>query len=130
MAPELKNNYLERKKWSHFDLKSWVSGGNKIRPGILNHWRISESNWLDIESQIDSNILQLLGIPGQILVPPLTQLLRSNDSIFLSVKKSLQIFFLGNLSLQEFATVGKDHTLVQMEHLIYFVISRMSSISK
>ena len=21
-------------KWSHFDLKSWVTGGTKIRPGI------------------------------------------------------------------------------------------------
>ena len=28
------------------------------------------SNRLDIESQFDSNIVQLLGIPGQILVPP------------------------------------------------------------
>ena len=23
-----------KKKWSHFDLKSWVTGGTKIRPGI------------------------------------------------------------------------------------------------
>ena len=27
-------------------------------------------------SQIDLNILQLLGIPGQILVPPVTQIFR------------------------------------------------------
>ena len=42
------------KKWSHFDLKSWVTGGTKIWPGIPNNWRIFESNWLDIESQIDN----------------------------------------------------------------------------
>ena len=30
-------------------------------------------DWLDIESQFDSNLLQLLGIPGRILVPPVTQ---------------------------------------------------------
>ena len=41
-----------KKKWSHFDLKSWVTGGSKIRPGIPTNWRIFESNWLDIESQL------------------------------------------------------------------------------
>ena len=30
-----------------------------------------------ISSQFDSNILQLLGIPGRILVPPVLQILRS-----------------------------------------------------
>ena len=40
---------IHRKKiWSHFDLKSWVSGGTKIRPGISSNWRIFESNWLDM----------------------------------------------------------------------------------
>ena len=39
-----------KKKWSHFDLKSWVTGGTKIR----SNWRIFESNWLGIESQFDS----------------------------------------------------------------------------
>ena len=34
-------------------------------------------NWLSISSQFDSNIQQLLGIPGRILVPPVTQLYRS-----------------------------------------------------
>ena len=42
-----------KKKWNHFDLKSWVSGGTKIRPGIPTNWRIFESTWLDIESQFD-----------------------------------------------------------------------------
>ena len=36
-----------------------------------------ESIWLSISSQFDSNILQLLRIPGWILVPPVTQLFRS-----------------------------------------------------
>ena len=39
-------------KWSHFDLKSWVTGATKIRPEIPSNWRISESNRLDIVSQI------------------------------------------------------------------------------
>ena len=48
-----------RKKWSHFDLKRWVTG-----------------RW--VESQFDSNILQLLGIPSRILVPQwVTQVFRS-----------------------------------------------------
>ena len=104
----------KKKIWSHFDLKSWVTGGTKIRPGIPSTWRIFESNWLyidfdsilrinsnwlslssqfdsiltltrfwksiqidSISSQFDLNILQLLGIPGRILVPPVTQLFRS-----------------------------------------------------
>ena len=66
-----------KKKWSHFDLKSWVTGVTKIRPGIPSNWRIYELNWLEISSQFDSNILQLLGIPGRILVPQVTQLFRS-----------------------------------------------------
>ena len=40
-----------KKKWSHFDLKSRVTGGTKIRPGISSNWRIFESNWLSISSQ-------------------------------------------------------------------------------
>ena len=70
-----------KKKWSHFDLKSWVTGKTKIRHGIPSNWKIFESNWLDIESfiinltQIFSN--WLLGIPGRILVPPVTQLFGS-----------------------------------------------------
>ena len=58
-----------KKKWSHFDLKSWVTSGTKIRPGIPSNWKIFESNWL--------SILQLLGILGRILVHPMTQLFRS-----------------------------------------------------
>ena len=66
-----------KKKWSHFDLKSWVHGGTKFRPRIPSNWRIFESKWLSISNQYDWNILQLLGIPGRILVPPVTQLFRS-----------------------------------------------------
>ena len=57
-----------RKKLSHFDLKIWIPGGTKIRPEIPSNWRIFESNWPDVEIQFDSNVLQLLGISGQILV--------------------------------------------------------------
>ena len=69
-----------KKKWCQFDLKSWVTGGTKIRTWIPSNWRIFESSWLDIESQNESNwldILQLLGIQGRILVPPVTQIFRS-----------------------------------------------------
>ena len=68
----------KRKKRSHFDLKSWVTGGTKIRPEIPSNWRIFES----ISSQFDSNILQWLEISGWILVPLVTQLLGQNYSIF------------------------------------------------
>ena len=51
------------KKLSHFDIKSWVTGGTKIRPGKVGNYRIFElnwlnieSNWLNIESQIDSTL--------------------------------------------------------------------------
>ena len=117
-----------KKKSSHFDLKNWVTVGTKIRHGIPSNWRIFESNWLDMESQltfntysqidsilrvnwqiIDSqyrvnstqNILQLLGIPGRILVPPVTQLFRSKwlDFSFQGRKKifnsDARIFHLG-----------------------------------
>ena len=63
--------YTERKKLSHFDIKSWVTCGTKFRPAkwvtgeylsqidstlrveLIQHW---ESNWLNIESQIDSTL--------------------------------------------------------------------------
>ena len=48
--------YTERKKLSHFDIKSWVTCGTKIRPGKVGNWRIFESNWLNIKSQIDSTL--------------------------------------------------------------------------
>ena len=48
--------YTERKTSSHFDIKSWVTCGNKIRPGKVGNWRILESNWFNIKSQIDSTL--------------------------------------------------------------------------
>ena len=42
-----------KKKWSHCDLKCWVSSGAMIRPGIPSNWRIIESNWLDIERTLN-----------------------------------------------------------------------------
>ena len=44
--------HWKKNNWSHFDLKSRVTGGTKIRPEIPGNWRIFESNWVDIESQI------------------------------------------------------------------------------
>ena len=71
-----------RQKGSHFDLKMWVTDGTKIRPGIPSDWLIFVSNWLDIESQIDSNIFQLLGIPGLIIDSSVTQIFRSKWLLF------------------------------------------------
>ena len=70
-------NLTERKKWSHFDLKIWVTGGTIIWPGIPSNSRIFESNCLDIASQFNSNILQLLRILDRILVQPVTQIFKS-----------------------------------------------------
>ena len=44
----------ERKKLSHFVLKSWVTGGAIIRPGKLSNWSIFKSIWLSMLSQFDS----------------------------------------------------------------------------
>ena len=41
---------------TRFDIKSWVTCGTKIRPGKVGNWRIFESNWLNIKSQIDSTL--------------------------------------------------------------------------
>ena len=47
---EIKANYevtvwhTERKKWSQFDLKNWVTGGTKIRLGIPSNWRRFKPN--------------------------------------------------------------------------------------
>ena len=46
----IKHSLHWKEKWSHFDLKSWVTGGTKIQPGLLSNWRIFASLWLDIES--------------------------------------------------------------------------------
>ena len=48
--------YTEGKELSHFDIKSWVTCGTKIRPGKVGNWRIFESNWLNIKSQIYSTL--------------------------------------------------------------------------
>ena len=102
------------KKLSHWRTKIPPGILSKSASNTLNiesqivSLRIFESNWLDIEShidlilrvkltirlslssQFDSNILQLLGILGRILVPPVTQLFRS---------KWLHFFFQWTLSL-------------------------------
>ena len=44
------------KKSSNFVIKSWVTYGTKIVPGWVANWRIFESNWLNIKSQIDSTL--------------------------------------------------------------------------
>ena len=41
-------------KMSHFDLKSWVTGGIIIRAGKVSNWRIFESIGLSMLSQFDS----------------------------------------------------------------------------
>ena len=88
-----------KKKWSHFDLNTWVSGGTKIRPGIPSNWRIFESNRLDIESwlkidyQYRVNLTQIFSTyleSVEFLVPLVTQFFRS---------KWLHFFFQSTLRL-------------------------------
>ena len=81
-------NALLKEKMESFWPKKLSQCELKInRPLIPSNSRIYEWNWLDIESQFDTNILQLLGIPDRILVPPVTQLFRSKwFHFFVSVK--------------------------------------------
>ena len=83
---------LWKKKWSHFNLKSWVTGETKIRPWIPSKWRIFESNWLSSLTRYWESIWlkyspKLLGIQERILVSQVTQLFRS---------KWPRFFFLGS----------------------------------
>ena len=41
-------------KMSHFNLKSWDTGGIIIRPGKVSNWKKFESIWLSMLSQLDS----------------------------------------------------------------------------
>ena len=50
---------------------------------LTRYWDWQLTIWLSTSSQFDSNILQLLGIPGRILVPPVIQLFRSKLLHFL-----------------------------------------------
>ena len=71
-----------KKKWSHFDLKVESLAELKFDPGFQSsNWRIFESNWFDIESQINNLTLST----ESILVPPMTQLFRSKWLHFFSV---------------------------------------------
>ena len=56
-----------KKKWSHFDLKRWVTGRTKIQPGIPSNWRIFESIWLYNTSQILNLTLNIESIRFSIL---------------------------------------------------------------
>ena len=59
------------KKSSYFDLRNWVTVKTKISPEIPSNWRILLIYWTYYIYH------KLLGIPGRILVPLLTQSLRS-----------------------------------------------------
>ena len=71
----------------HYFESNWLDIENQInsilRIKLTRYWR---SNWLSISSQFQSNILQLLRILNRILVPSVTQLFRSKWlHFFLSV---------------------------------------------
>ena len=69
-----------KKKWSHFDLKSWVTGGTKFDPGlrVIGEYLSKIDSILRVNFEMDSqfsvNLTRLLDL-GRILVSPLTQLL-------------------------------------------------------
>ena len=92
-----------KKKWSHFDLKSWVTGGTKIRPGIPSNWKLFESNWLDIESQIDNLNLNngsiWLSISGQFDSQYRVNLTLNIGSIWLSISSQFDSQYRVNLTL-------------------------------
>ena len=90
--------YTLKEKWSHFDLKSWVTGGTKIRPGIPSNWRIFESirlkyrkntifivsNWFKYCVELTQYLVNSTQIFSnysesrvEFLFPPLTQHFRS-----------------------------------------------------
>ena len=113
--------YTERKKLSYFDLKNWVTGGTiEFDTGF---WVIGEylsqfdsqyrvNLTLNIESIFDSNILQLIGIPDRILVPPVTQFFRS---------KWLNFFF--QCTLVNMSWINKQLLLLLYEtYMIFFHI--------
>ena len=73
------------KKWIHFKVKIWVTGGTKIWSGIPSNWRIFESLWLDIESQIDNltfNVESIWSKYSQITRNPRSNFSSASDSNF------------------------------------------------
>ena len=92
------------KKWSHFDLKSWVTGGTKLQ----SNWRIFESNWLSISSQFDSqyrvnltlNIESIwLSISSQFDSQYRVNLTLDIESIWLSISSEFDSRYRVNLTL-------------------------------
>ena len=88
------------KKLSHWILRinlNWLSISSQfeLTLNIESTWIESQYrvnlNWLSILSQFDSNLLQLLEIPGLILVPPVTQLFRSKRLHFFHPVKQLNV---------------------------------------
>ena len=98
-----------KKKMESFWPKSWVTRGIKIRPGIPSNWRTFESNWLDIESQIDNlnqidSILRVkltiwLSISSQFDSQYQVNLTLNIWSIWLSISSQFDFQYLINLTL-------------------------------
>ena len=84
-----------KKKWSHFYLKSWVTCGTKICPGIPSNWRIFwvKLNWFwESISNLTQIFFNYSESRGRILVPLVTQLFGQNDYIlFFSVVTSSKV---------------------------------------
>ena len=105
-----------KEKWSHFDLKSESLEELKFDPGLENIWLKLTRYWeskLDIESKFDSNILQLLGIPGQILVPPVTQLFSSKWLHFFFQLSPFVRFRMGRKVKALFCYIGQTKPLTR-----------------
>ena len=95
---------------SHFDLKSWVTGGTKIWPGIPSNWRIFELIWLKylnkywtkIRPRIPSNwrIFESIGLKySSITRNPGSNFNSTSDSYF--YVKMTPVFFLCTRSIKE-----------------------------
>ena len=98
---------------SHFDLKNWVTGGTKIRPGIPSNFWVKltlniESIWLSISSQFDSqyrvnltlNIESIwLSISSQFDSQYRVNLTLNIESIWLSISSQFDSQYRVNLTL-------------------------------
>ena len=105
---------------------------------MVQYW---ESNWLNIESQIDSTIesqidsyiIQLLTLLGRIIISPVTQLLRSTCLIFFSwcTERKIESFWpkkLWHLSWNKNIWIEKKKIYIYI--YIYIVLVTQSVMGK
>ena len=91
------------KKLSHWRSKNLTRDSEKLD----NIWVKSTRYW-ESNCQFDSNVHQVLGIPGRISVPPLTRLFRSKCVHFFSQRSLIQWVVKGTMILCSNSTPGTN----------------------